>query len=105
MGHGKIAQGHGQDRYAVLLAKVRRDYLSQATLSTRLTAKHGRHVVSSTLAMLIPSLSTNQSEVPEWAAASLRPLAYAELPNGDSRLLAGQTTTAYVDENTKLSLV
>ena len=65
IGRGRTAIGHGQDRYALLLSKVRRDYLSQASLSTKLTAKHGRHVVSSTLASLLPSLVTNQTEAPQ----------------------------------------
>jgi hypothetical protein len=63
-GRGRVVTQSPQDRYAVLLAKARGEYITQVVLSETLTARHGRHVVSSTLALLTPSLVLGALEVP-----------------------------------------
>ena len=63
-GRGRVITQSPQDRYAGLLAKARGEYVTQVLLSETLTARHGRHVVSSTLALLTPSLVLGALEVP-----------------------------------------
>ncbi len=84
--------GHAQDRYTLLLARARGDYVSQLTLNELLTAKHGRHVVSATLALLLPSLIGEPGALPQWAQTGAMSALSGQASGGDARLLQGLTT-------------
>ena len=89
MGRGRVVAQAPQDRYSVLLAKARGEYITQVVLNETLTARHGRHVVSSTLALLTPSLVLGAMEVPTWAAASSRASLLGSVGQAEMRLLSG----------------
>jgi hypothetical protein len=92
-GRGRTVGAHAQDRYAALLARARGDYLTQLSLSELLTARHGRHVVSSTLALLLPTLVADAADTPTWATGGAASALLSQLGAGDARLLAGVTGT------------
>ena len=63
--------------------------MSQVTLTGALTAKHGRHVVSSVLSVLTPTLSLEAAEAPTWAAVSSSASLLNHVGSAEARLLCG----------------
>lgn len=98
-GRGRTIGGHAQDRYTALLARARGDYLTQLSLGELLTARHGRHVVSSTLALLIPTLVADTADTPTWVTAGAASALLSQLGAGDARLLAGTAGAATLDRS------
>lgn len=88
-GRGRVIGGHAQDRYSALLARARGDYVSQLTLNELLTAKHGRHVVSGTLSLLLPVLAGTVETLPQWVQLGAASALSGQTAGGDARLLQG----------------
>jgi hypothetical protein len=63
VGRGRVLTSNPTDPYASLLARARGEFVAQSTLGELLTAKHGRHVASSTLALLLPSYLTTPASI------------------------------------------
>jgi len=90
-GRGRVMGAHAQDRYTLLLARARGDYVSQLTLNELLTAKHGRHVVSAALALLLPTLVGEPGALPRWVQTGAASALSGQASAGDARLLQGLT--------------
>jgi hypothetical protein len=105
IGRGRIAHHHQQDRYSALLARARGEYLAQVTLNEVLTARHGRHVISSTLALLTPSFALEAVEAPTWAATSTAAGLLGFSGSGDVRLLSGVPTPHSLHHSTQSRLL
>jgi len=92
MGRHRVVGGGEQDHYTQLLTRVRGEYAAQLTTGELLTARHGRHVISSTAAQLVLASVAPRSALPHWgvtgAAAALGELG----GQGDPRL--GSSLTA-----------
>jgi hypothetical protein len=61
VGHGRVVSHESRDSYGWLLARARRDYLTQAVTQGSLTARHGRYSAGSTLQLLLPGSALNES--------------------------------------------
>lgn len=105
LGHGRTLTNSPQDRYAALLARARGEYLSQLSLNDVLTARHGRHVVSSTLALLTPSLLVDGGAAPRWVSASSTDALLGLVGSGDARLLSGSTSSTMLHTSAFARLV
>ncbi len=104
-GRGKVSTTLGADPYAALLARARHDYLCQTRGSAQLTAKHGRHAVSTVLAAVLPTLVTSGLALPSWTTAGVAPKLELASVTGDARLLSTSTVLPAVTQFTRLALL
>ena len=73
VGHGQLVDGRAGDAYSHLLARARRDYLSQLRGVGYFGAKHGRVTLSSTLPLMLPALSDRGQVLPLWVITGVTP--------------------------------
>lgn len=71
-GHGKVLSTKAGDPYSLLLARARRDYLTQLSGSSKVGAKHGRYTLASATSALLPLSSDDTlGKLPSWVTTSL----------------------------------
>jgi len=109
VGRGSLSEGQPGDAYGRLLARARRDYLTQLHGLHRLGARHGRFTPASGLATLLPSLG-NRTPLPTWSLTGL-PLVAPSVEAGSGVVTLGHstplelTTEAYLIAATRLGAV